>query len=53
MALVDATPEEFTIKSSFRITEGNGPHWSHPTIYGKKLFLRHGKSLLVYKIGID
>ncbi|MCP4310621.1 MAG: PQQ-binding-like beta-propeller repeat protein [Bacteroidetes bacterium] len=51
MALVEATPERFSIKSEFRIDQGSGPHWSHPSIYEGKLYLRHGKSLLVYRVG--
>ena len=51
LALVKANPHKFEILSEFRIEHGSGPHWSHPSIYGGKLYLRHGKSLLVYKIG--
>lgn len=51
VALVETTPEEFRILSEFKIEHGEGPHWSHPTLYEDKLFLRHGKSLLVYKVG--
>jgi outer membrane protein assembly factor BamB len=50
IALVEPTPEKFKIISSFKVKGGNGPHWSHPTIYDDKLILRHGKSLLVYNI---
>lgn len=53
IALAEADPSEFKIKSSFKLNKGNGPHWSHPTIYDDKLLLRHGKSLLVYDIGAD
>ena len=53
IALVEATPDEFAIKSTFRIEQGKGPHWSHPTIYDDKLFIRHGKSLMVYNIGVN
>ncbi len=50
VALVKASPEKFEILSEFTIEHGSGPHWSHPTIYEGKLYLRHGKSLLVYKV---
>jgi outer membrane protein assembly factor BamB len=53
IALLEANPEEFKIISSFKVKGGNGPHWSHPTIYDDKLFLRHGKALLVYNIGTE
>ena len=51
VALVKASPFGFDIISSFRLSHGSGPHWSHPSIYNNKLFMRHGRSLLVYEIG--
>lgn len=51
MALVKATPDKFDLISEFTIDYGSGPHWSHPSIYQGRLYLRHGKSLLVYRIG--
>jgi len=51
LALVEARPDKFAIRSEFRIEHGSGPHWCHPSIYGNKLYLRHGKSLLGYRIG--
>jgi outer membrane protein assembly factor BamB len=51
IALVEPTPGSFKILSEFKITRGNGPHWSHPSIYDGVLYLRHGKSLLAYRIG--
>jgi len=51
VALVTARPDQFEIISEFGIEYGSGPHWSHPSIYDDKLYLRHGKSLLVYEIG--
>ncbi len=50
LALVKANPQQFELLSSFRITNGKGPHWSHPSIYDDKLFIRHGDALMVYKI---
>jgi len=50
VGLVEPTPEEFNVISSFRVEEGTGPHWAHPSIYDKKLLLRHGGVLLVYNI---
>ncbi|TFH25230.1 MAG: alcohol dehydrogenase [Bacteroidia bacterium] len=51
MALVKATPDEVKVISEFTIEYGEGPHWSHPSIYKEKMYLRHGKSLLVYQVG--
>ncbi len=53
IALVEIGPEEFKIKSTFRVEFGRGPHWSHPTIYDDKLFIRHGEALMVYELGIE
>ncbi|MDX2430303.1 MAG: PQQ-like beta-propeller repeat protein [Bacteroides sp.] len=50
MALVKATPDNFELISEFAIEHGSGPHWSHPSIYNGRLYLRHGKALLAYKI---
>lgn len=50
VGLVEPTTEEFRVISSFRIRGGSGPHWAHPSIYDKKLFIRHGSVLFVYDI---
>lgn len=50
LALVDMKPDEFTIKGKFDVTQGTGEHWSHPVIYNRMLYLRHGNSLMVYSI---
>jgi outer membrane protein assembly factor BamB len=51
MLLVKANPKAFEVISEFKVTQGSGPHWSHPSVYDGKLFFRHGKSLLVYALG--
>jgi len=38
------------VVSSFKVTDGSGPHWAHPFISGGKLYLRHGEVLMVYDI---
>lgn len=50
LALVDMNPEHFTIKSKFDISQGTGEHWAHPVIHDRRLYLRHGNSLMVYNI---
>jgi outer membrane protein assembly factor BamB len=50
MALVEGNPEDFRIISSFRIPEGSGPYWAHPSIYGGRLLFRHGDVLMIYRI---
>ncbi len=50
LALVEPTPEEFRVISSFKINEGKGPHWAHPAIYDGKLFIRHGEVVMVFNV---
>jgi len=50
MALVDATPEKFEIVGRFPITMGTDQHWAHPVIYQGVLYVRHGDTLMAYKI---
>ncbi|HPF51370.1 MAG TPA: PQQ-binding-like beta-propeller repeat protein [Draconibacterium sp.] len=50
MGLVKPVPDKFTVVSEFKITEGAGPHWAHPFIADKKLFMRHGEVLMVFDI---
>jgi len=50
VALVEPSPENLKIRCTFKVTEGEGPHWSHPAIYDRKLFIRHGNALMVYDI---
>lgn len=50
LALVRPNPEKFEVISEFRITLGDGPHWSHPVIDRGILYLRHGNALMAYKI---
>jgi outer membrane protein assembly factor BamB len=49
-ALVKATPQNFDIVSSFKIPQGRGPHWGHPSISDGRLYVRHGDALMVYDI---
>ena len=50
LALVEPTPDDFKILSSFQITEGNGPHWTQPVIHKGVLYIRHGNVLMAYNI---
>lgn len=50
MALVKPNPEKFEIISQFPITMGTGQHWAHPVIHKGILYVRHGDSLMAYKI---
>lgn len=50
VALVEPGREDLNIISEFRVNEGTGPHWSHPSIYNGMLLIRHGDVLMVYDI---
>ena len=50
MALIEATPDEYRLKSQFRIATNNGKSWPHPVIADGKLYIRDQKSLLCYNI---
>jgi outer membrane protein assembly factor BamB len=48
VGLIRPNPEGLEVISSFQVTEGEGPHWAHPSIYGGKLLIRHGDVLQAY-----
>ncbi|MCG6186562.1 PQQ-binding-like beta-propeller repeat protein [Maribellus maritimus] len=50
VALVKPDTSELKVISTFQVEDGEGPHWAHPSIYNKMLFVRHGSVLLVYDI---
>jgi outer membrane protein assembly factor BamB len=50
VALVKADPAEFKPVSTFKVSLGNGEHWAHPVVCGKRLFIRHGDTLMAYDI---
>jgi hypothetical protein len=52
LAIVNPTPEKFDIVSSFKIPFGTGPHWAHPVIHDKILYVRHGDALMAYSIAL-
>jgi outer membrane protein assembly factor BamB len=50
LALVGATPEGFNLVSKTRVELGSAQHWSHPVIHNGRLYLRHGNTLIAYRI---
>jgi len=50
LGLVKPTPEKFDLISSFKITDGTGPHWSHPVVQHGVLYVRHGDVLMAYDV---
>ena len=50
VALIEATPKEFRVTSSFQSPKDKGPAWPHPVIHDGKLYLRHSDLLLCYDV---
>ena len=50
VGLVRPGPEKFELVSTFRMTDGDGPHWAHPAIWNGNLYIRHGEVVKVYNI---
>jgi outer membrane protein assembly factor BamB len=52
MALVRMTPDTFEIISKFDVPLGTDQHWAHPVIHNKRMYIRHGNALMVYRVGV-
>jgi outer membrane protein assembly factor BamB len=50
LGLVNPYGERMKLISTFKISKGTKEHFSHPAIKNGLLYLRHGKSLMVYDI---
>ena len=53
LALVEATPQEFRLKSTFKMPsqpEMGGPGWAHLALANGKLYVRHGDVLLCFDV---
>ncbi len=50
VGLVRPTPEKCEVVSTFKVTEGDGPHWAHPVVANGRLYIRHGDALTCYDI---
>ena len=50
MALVKPNPEKFELAGKFKVKLGTGSHWAHPVIHQGVLYVRHGDTLMAYKI---
>jgi outer membrane protein assembly factor BamB len=51
VGLIKPLAESFDIISSFKVPYGTSQHWAHLVINNKRLYVRHGNSLMVYDIG--
>lgn len=50
MGLARINPEKLDVVSEFRITDGSGACFSHPTIFDGILYVRRGPALIAYDI---
>lgn len=50
VALVEPKSDGFNLISKFKVPYGYKQHWSHLVIHNKRLYVRHGTSLMVYSI---
>lgn len=48
--LAPASPEGLKVVSQTKVELGTNQHWAHPVISNGHLFVRHGNTLIVYKI---
>jgi len=50
VGLIDPSPKDFKMVSSFRITKGAKQHWAHPAIANGTLYIRHGAFLMAFDV---
>jgi outer membrane protein assembly factor BamB len=50
VGLVEPKADSFNLLSSFKVPFGANQHWAHLVIHNKRLYVRHGASLMVYDI---
>ena len=50
VSLIEPLAEQTKVISSFKVPFGSNQHWAHSVIANKKLYVRHGTSLMVYDI---
>lgn len=48
--LANATPTEFALVSKTKVALGSEQHWAHPVVSNGILYVRHGNTLIAYKI---
>ena len=53
IGLVEPKADGFNVISSFKVPLGANQHWAHLVIFDKKLYVRHGTSLMVYDIAAN
>lgn len=50
MGLANINPDKLDVVSEFRVTDGTGACFAHPSIYNGIMYVRHGSALIAYDI---
>jgi hypothetical protein len=50
LALIKPESSSFKVINKIKISVGSGQHWAHPAINNGRLFVRHGNTMVAYKI---
>jgi outer membrane protein assembly factor BamB len=50
VGIIEPKNDSFNVISSFKVPFGANQHWAHLVINNKKLYVRHGTSLMVYDL---
>ena len=50
LALVNPSTQKLDIISKTKVEFGSAQHWAHPVVHNGILYVRHGKSLIAYKV---
>lgn len=53
VGITDPLTNDYKLISSFKVPYGEKYHWAHLVIHNKRLYVRHGTSLMVYDIGAE
>ncbi|MDR1155441.1 MAG: PQQ-like beta-propeller repeat protein [Bacteroidales bacterium] len=52
VALANINQDKFDIVGKFPVTLGTEQHWAHPVIHKGVLYVRHGNTLMAYKVKV-
>ncbi|MDR3252260.1 MAG: PQQ-binding-like beta-propeller repeat protein [Tannerella sp.] len=50
LLLVKATPDKFDVAGKLAVTLGTNQHWAHTVLYKGVMYVRHGDTLMAYKV---
>jgi outer membrane protein assembly factor BamB len=50
VSLITYNEDGFQLKSNFKVNEGSGQHFAHPVLNNGVMYIRHGNTLLAYRV---